>query len=404
MKITLTTGGAPHYELGLVAGLVEQKVLVEVIGGDELERAPIMQNALVNFKNFQGKPDPGDSRLRKLLRVLRCYLRLMTHAAVSNSRLIHVQWPYKFVFFDRTLLNLYYKVLGKKIVFTAHNVDGEARDGTANWRSRFSLRFLYRIVDHVIVHTNKMKEELVAGFGIHADKITVIPHGVMTAVAETALTRHEARRKLGLPAGCRVMLFFGLITPYKGVEQLVAALGRLRDEGEKITLIIAGRVKECEEYWKEISALIEKLDLKNDIITELKHIPDESVEVYFKAADLLVLPYRGIFQSGVLFLTYRFGLPVVATDVGSFKEEIVPGRTGFVSRADDPIDLAKTIRAYFESDLFAHLESRRQDIRDYAGRRYSWSSIGETTARLYAKLLGQPADSCESREKFKIAI
>jgi hypothetical protein len=75
-----------------------------------------------------------------------------------------------------------------------------------------------------------------------------------------------------------------------------------------------------------------------------------------------------------------------------------------VSRADDPIDLAKTIRAYFESDLFAHLESRRQDIRDYAGRRYSWSSIGETTARLYAKLLGQPAVSCESREKFKIAI
>ena len=65
-------------------------------------------------------------------------------------------------------------------------------------------------------------------------------------------------------------------------------------------------------------------------------IPDEETEIYFKAADVLVLPYRHIYQSGVLFLGYSFGLPVLAADVGSLKDEIVEGKTGFVFRPEDP--------------------------------------------------------------------
>ncbi len=164
-------------------------------------------------------------------------------------------------------------------------------------------------------------------------------------------------------------------------------MGRLRREEKKFVLLIVGRVKECREYWNKVRALIEQFGLTEDVVCELKHVPDKDVEVYFKAADVLVLPYRGIFQSGVLFLTYRFGLPVIATDVGSFKEDIIQGRTGLVCRASDPADLAGTIEAYFAGDIFADLENKRRDIREYAYDRYSWSRIGEMTRKVYERVL-----------------
>ena len=323
----------------------------------------------------------------KVLRVSRVYSRLAAYAARTDSRLFHLQWPYKFVFLDRTVMNLYYKALGKRLVFTAHNIDVDARDGTSTWSRRFSLRFLYRIVDHIIVHTDKMKSELIEHFGMPAEKVSVIPHGIMSAVPETALSRSEARKQLGLDSHQQVLLFFGMITPYKGLETLVEAVAHLKKNGGRFTLVIAGRIKECPDYWGRIRRLIEQSDLKESVVTDLRRVPDESVEVYLKAADVMVLPYRTIFQSGALFLAYRFGLPVIATDVGSFKEDIVQGQTGFVCRADDPLDMAKTIETYFASDLFANLDQKRQEIRNYANERYSWERIGKLTRAVYERVL-----------------
>jgi len=387
IKITLTTGGAPHYELGLVSGLIGQHVHIEVIGGDELANALIMRNPRVSFKNLHRKADSAAPFWVKLVRVVAVYARLAAYAARTDSPLFHLQWPYKLVFLDRTVMNLYYKALGKKLVFTAHNVDGDARDGISSPAKRFSLRFLYRIVDHIIVHTERMKREMIERFGTPPEKISVIPHGLMSAVPETALSPREARWQLGLDATQRILLFFGLIAPYKGLETLVAALDFLHQKGQKLTLIIAGRIKECPDYWDQVRHLIEQSGLNGNVVTDLRHVPDEMVEVYLKAADVMVLPYRGIFQSGALFLAYRFGLPLIATDVGSFRDDIILGRTGFVCRPDDPEDMAKTIETYFASDLFANLEERRWEIREYAQERYSWEHIGGMTRRVYERVL-----------------
>ena len=83
------------------------------------------------------------------------------------------------------------------------------------------------------------------------------------------------------------------------------------------------------------------------MLLRAEYIPDEETELYFKAADVLVLPYRHIYQSGVLFLGYSFGLPVLAADVGTLKDEIIEGKTGFVFRPEDPVDLASAIERYF---------------------------------------------------------
>ena len=128
-------------------------------------------------------------------------------------------------------------------------------------------------------------------------------------------------------------------------------------------------------------------EVRNHVIERIEHIPDEEVEVYFKAADVLVVPYVHIFQSGVPFLAYSFGLPVIATDVGSLREDIVEGGTGFVCHPQDSYDLARTIEKYFESDLFKDLENRRSDVKNYANERYSWNKVAATTMAVYSRLL-----------------
>jgi len=118
----------------------------------------------------------------------------------------------------------------------------------------------------------------------------------------------------------------------------------------------------------------------------IAYIPDEEVEIYFKSADVLILPYKHIFQSGVIFLSYNFGLPVIATDVGSLREDIVDGRNGFISEPESPDDLADKIEAYFHSDLYRNLNGNRSIIIQEANEKYSWEKIGDKTCALYTSL------------------
>jgi D-inositol-3-phosphate glycosyltransferase len=132
--------------------------------------------------------------------------------------------------------------------------------------------------------------------------------------------------------------------------------------------------------------------VRDRVIERVEHVPDEETELYFKAADVLILPYTRIFQSGVLFLAYSFGLPVIAADVGSLKEEIVEGKTGFVFKPQNSSDLASVISKYFESELFRNLETRRAEIKEYANERYSWDKVAAITTVVYSELLRSTED------------
>ena len=105
-----------------------------------------------------------------------------------------------------------------------------------------------------------------------------------------------------------------------------------------------------------MNRLIDDLGIGEQVIRNIQYIADEDVEQYFVAADVLVLPYKFIYQSGVLFLAYSFGLPVIAFDVGTLREDIVPGKTGFLCCPEDSDALAAAINTYFDSDLFRNLE------------------------------------------------
>jgi glycosyltransferase involved in cell wall biosynthesis len=280
-----------------------------------------------------------------------------------------------------------YRLLGKRIVFTAHNVNAGKRDANDSLANRLSLRVQYRLADHIFVHTEKMKREMSADFGVPESKITVIPFGINQTLPTSALTVAEAKQLLGVSPNQKTLLFFGHIAPYKGLDCLIAAMAQLARADSQYRLIIAGRPKGYDAYWASMQQMIAGGNLEDKVIQRITFIPDDGVELYFKAADVLVLPYTHIFQSGVLLLGYNFGLPVVATDVGSLREDIIEGKTGFLCRAQDPQDLARAIEAYFASDLFRQLDEHRGKIQAYAKERYSWDAVGAITTRVYRQLL-----------------
>ena len=183
------------------------------------------------------------------------------------------------------------------------------------------------------------------------------------------------------------MLFFGNIAPYKGLEYLVDAFAQLVGRDRSYRLLIVGRPKGDVTYWRFVEEKMIAADVRHRVIQKIEYVPDEETELYFKAANVLVLPYTRVFQSGVLFLGYSFGLPAIAADVGTLREEIIEGETGFVFKPRDSVDLARKIDKYFNSELFGNLEIRRKQIRKYANEQYSWDKVAAITMAVYSNLL-----------------
>lgn len=389
LEVALLTGGGDRpYVFGLSTALVAKGIRHDLIAGDELDIPELRAEPLVTFLNLRGDQSRTAALSSKMTRVAAYYGRLIRYAATAKPKLFHILWNNRFEFVDRTLLMLFYKVMGRKIVMTAHNVNTRKRDSTDTLLNRLTLRVQYRLADHIFVHTEKMKLELLEDYGVGASSVSVIPFGINNSVPVTALTREEARRQLGLANEAKVLLFFGRIAPYKGLKYLVQAFQRLAPAHPDLRVVIAGRPKrDGEEYLKAIQDSLSDED-RARIVQKIEFVPDEQTELYFKAADALVLAYTDIAQSGVLFLAYSFGLPVIAADVGSLKDDIVEGRTGLVCAPADSADLARSIERYFSSRLYLELSDRRNDIRDYANERYSWDTVGRITRDVYAELLG----------------
>jgi len=390
MAVTLLTGGSDRpYVFGLSTELMSKGVSIDLIGSDELNEPAFRDKPRLKFLNLRGDLRPNAGILSKVARVLKYYLRLIFYAGKAEPRIFHILWNNKFETFDRTLLMLYYRFLGKKTVLTVHNVNAAKRDSEDTFINRLTLRIQYRLADHIFVHTEKMKYELIDAFGVQEARVTVIPFGINNSVPNGHLTPREAKRRLGIRENERTLLFFGRITPYKGLEYLIDAFHRVRAQHENYRLIIAGRLDAAsgEKYWNTLRERIREAVEEGQIVLRIEYIPDAETEIYFKAADVLVLPYRHIYQSGVLFLSHSFGLPVLAADVGSLKEEIVEGKTGFIFTPEDSNDIARAIERYFSSDLFDDLSSRREAIRNFAMEQHSWHVIGLKTLDIYAELL-----------------
>jgi glycosyltransferase involved in cell wall biosynthesis len=228
IEIALLTGGVDKpYAIGLASELAFKGVNVDIIGSDEVDSPELHTTPRLNFINLRGIQRRSGSMRVKAIRLLIYYIRLIRYASVARAPIFHILWNSRLEYFDRTFLLLYFKLLGKKVAFTAHNINAGKRDGNDSLINRLTLRFQYRLVDHIFVHTERMKSELVWEFGASAESITVLSFPVNNVIPDTSLTPTQARVELGIGVNEKTILFFGRICPYKGIEYLLEAFQEL---------------------------------------------------------------------------------------------------------------------------------------------------------------------------------
>ena len=196
---------------------------------------------------------------------------------------------------------------------------------------------------------------------------TVLPHPIYTHFG-AKLPREEAERRLGLSAGRRTLLFFGLIREYKGLDILLQAFDLL---DERYQLVIAGEPYGSFDKYRK---LIDGGRAPADVHVFPDYIRDAEVKNYFSAADLTVLPYRSATQSGISSVSAHFGVPMVVTDVGGLRETVGARGTGIVCDNGTPACIAAAITRYFDEPALQ--ETLRAGIAAEK-ERLSWSRFAQ---------------------------
>jgi glycosyltransferase involved in cell wall biosynthesis len=185
-------------------------------------------------------------------------------------------------------------------------------------------------------------------------------------------TRETARARLGVDGD--VVLFFGYVRRYKGLDTLLEAWPNVRAR-RPATLVVAGEFYEDAAPYR---ALAQAAGGEPGVRLLERYIPDEEVEALFKAADLVVLPYRSATQSGVTHVAYALGVPVLTTDVGGLAETVHPGETGLIVPPEDPGALAAGIVEFFDRGMAPRLRGGVARLQ----REHSWEALATETLQL----------------------
>ncbi|NOZ30313.1 MAG: glycosyltransferase family 4 protein [Chloroflexi bacterium] len=370
--------GMHYYDFALCQELQKLGVDVRFFTCDEtaLHAPPARLAVSYPFQRIFGR-SPAPLRGIRYMAALRRLARRALHDPPEIAHLHYFLLAPADLWFLKSL-----RRRGVRIVFTAHDVI----PFHAAVHTRAVLRALYRQIDGFIVHTRHSRDELLAAFPVSSSVVRVIPHGHYLPYRDEELPdRVEARQRFNLPEDASILLFFGQIKRVKGLDVLLRALPKLVETHPRLILVIAGQV--WKDDWRPYARLIEGLGLEGHVRARIEYIPDEDVAYYFRAADAVVLPYRRIYQSGVLLMAYSFERPVVASAVGGLAETVRDGETGYLVPPGDPDALAEALRKILRDGERA-VEMGKAGYR-LVQSQFGWDRIAERTLALYEDLLSR---------------
>jgi D-inositol-3-phosphate glycosyltransferase len=207
--------------------------------------------------------------------------------------------------------------------------------------------------------------------------VSFSPHPVYDIFGEK-ISKDEARKKLGLGTAARVILFFGFIRPYKGLDLLLNAMADDKVRDLRLKLIIAGEFYGDKDAY---AAMISKLSLDENVVLHSSYIPKEDVRNFFCAADLVVQPYRSATQSGITQIAYHFERPMIVTQVGGLSEIVPHGKVGYVVPVNDK-EIARAIAEFYEQGREEEF-SRNTKLEK---ERFTWKSFVHNVLRTAAEL------------------
>lgn len=360
------------YTFSLAKALQELGIDIEVAMDFKQEK----ENT--NFKRFNlfNTAEKNVSKFSKLKNYIQSFNKIFSLIENYKYDVIHLQW----IIFSPVDLMIVKKLKRKniKVVMTVHDI--------LPFNQKFydykCYKRTYQLVDEIIVQTDANKDRFKKEFPKNKHEIAVIPHGHFLDYSKV-VTKEKARKALGLSDNEFIYLFFGQIKKVKGVDVLLTAYGQLLKERpelkNRVKLVLAG--KEWKADYDDYKKIILEYGLEPFIRQDIKFIPDEEIDNYYGSADVCVLPYRDVYQSGVLQLTYAHEKPAIVTDIPAFKE-IVNVNNGFICKVNDAESLKNQMyEAYLRKD---ELHILGEVGRKYIEKRYNWGDIAGGVSKIYS--------------------
>ncbi len=325
MKVVLLPLGHGEYCLRLANALIQKTEVLLLLAPQRLTSDLSTLDPAVNFQPFN-KP-----RLRQPVQQIRMIYTLLQHIKNFDPDVIHLQAGHFWFNFALPLLRRY------PLVLTIHDPRHHVGDRLSQKTPQTILDFGYRRADQVIVHAKQLKQEVVQRLGIPGQNVHVIPH---IAPSDDAVQNqvHEDNH---------LILFFGRIWEYKGLEYLIRAEPLITAQVPNARIVIAGQGEDFARYRRMMIH-------PESFIVYNEYIPYEKRAELFRRASVVVLPYIEASQSGIIPIAYTFEKPVVATTVGGLPEMVEHGRTGYLVPPRDERALADAIVRLLRDKTLRH--------------------------------------------------
>jgi len=297
----------------------------------------------------------------------------------THGDLLHAQWWSLPLWLVYMCVCGGFKLRGKPVVLTIHNV----LPHESSFLHSMASRVLFKLGNHFIVHSKQNMTQVMRHYNVPAHMLTCIPMGPLDFHVPHNIDRDRVRGEMGFNKECKVVLLFGNIRHYKGIDTALQAFAKVVDEIPESRLVIAGKLWES---WMPYERWTEKLGIKDYVSTYLKYIPAGEHYRFFCASDLVILPYRYFdAQSAVGAAALSFGKPIIVTNVGGLPEYVEDRR--FVVPPKDPAALAAAMVECLKDK--SQLQAMSKSSRNIATR-LAWPTIAEKTWAVYGKVLGKP--------------
>lgn len=298
-----------------------------------------------------------------------------------KTDILHVQWWILTLIFVYLPIIILAKLKKIKVILSIHNILPHEPNKKNLIADKIVNKLIFPFVDSYIVHNQRNKEKFIEIYKINEQRISVITHGVLDLAKQKVISLQEARTKLHLPADKKIILFFGYIRKYKGVDILIKAFSKINKEMDDVFLLIVGQPFgiDLDEYEK----LIKEYNLEENVKVELGFVPEAEIGHYFSACDLVVLPYTYLdTHGGIGALALPYKKPIVVSDVGGLPEYVKDERA--IVKPDDVQDLyEKLLKILMDEELQAKLSKDSEELIE----ELSWDGVADKTVEAYKKLI-----------------
>lgn len=295
------------------------------------------------------------------------WIRVAGRIKKQKPELIILQWWHPY--FAPCFWSICKLLRREKILFVCHNVFPHERFPLDRLLTKWTLG-----CGRYFITQSKMDARDLLSVK-HDAVYRVTPHPTYGVFCKQGMSMSKAREQLKIDQGQRVLLFFGFVRKYKGLQYLLEAMKLLKEKDFKVQLWVVGDFGEDKDEYVE---QIRRFEIEDQVQMVEGYVPDDEVEKYFAASDLVVLPYLSATQSGIVQIAFGFEKPVLVTEVGGLPDVVTNGKTGYVVEPRSAEMIAEAIMDYYINKRREAFVSQIEKEKD----RFSWKTFVDTMMQM----------------------